>query len=142
MQIFIGLHIFQLSEISWVANPPGRWILYSMCLVIFVVSLSFLQSLLLCRVHLFCVLGASLQGTLCVQLPRALRLSLVQYQTYINLTNPVLQELKSASTYEGALNLRLLMGNYCFFPHSEPKSHTFNSFTLAGRRCFSHHLFI
>lgn len=79
---------------------------------------------------------------LCVCLPRALRLSLGQYQTYISLTKPVLQELESASTYEGALNLGLLMGYFCFFPHSEPKSHTSNSFTLAGRRCFSRHLFI
>lgn len=113
-----------------------------MWLVIFVVSLSSLQSLSLCRVHLFCVPGASLQQALHVHLPRALRLSLVRHQTHINLTKAVLQELESASTYEGALNLGLLMGNYCFFPHSEPKSHTFNSFILAGRRCFSRHLFI
>lgn len=61
-------------------------------------------------------------------LPRALSLFLVQHQTYINFTTQVLQELESTFTYEGALNLGTLMDNYCFFSHSEPKSHILNSF--------------
>lgn len=103
-------------------------------------SLSTLLGPALCTAHLFCVLGESLQRALRVHLPGAARPSLVQYQTSINLTTPTLQTSDSACTDEGALNLELLMTNHCYFSHSEQKSHTLNSFTLAGRRCFSCHL--
>lgn len=53
-----------------------------------------------------------------------------------------LQTLDSACTNKGTLDLGLFMTCHClFFTFRAKKSHTLNSFTLAGRRCFSCHPF-
>lgn len=69
---FHRFHNFLLSEVF------GLLILQA--IAIFIVSLSTRLGPSLCTVHLFCVLGESLQKALCVHLPGAARPSLVQYQ--------------------------------------------------------------